>query len=118
MNLSDMIVSNPEGGTFDLTGRELPDWGYFVGGACPPVVVRGEFTPAYAAHVDRFAQEAPAAFVGWWTDEETGWLYVDATDWYASEHVAATQARKRGEIAFWDISRAREVRIAYAEGEQ
>lgn len=110
MNLSDMIVKNPEGGTFDLTGRELPDWGFFVGGAADPVVIRGEFTPSLAIQVDRFARSAPAAFVGWWTDSETGWLYVDATDWYASLEVAAWQSRERGEIAFWDIANAQEVR--------
>lgn len=111
MNLSDMIIKAPEGGTFDLTRRELPTFGYYVGGAAAPLIIQGEVTPAVARTIESFALEAPAAFVGWWTDSETGLLYVDATDWYASHDVAYRQSEARREIAFWDISAQQEVRV-------
>lgn len=110
------IIDNPEGGTLDLRGFPLPDNGYFVGGACPPLVFDSADDMTYVA-LGAFIGHLRSAYVGWWTDEETGKVYVDGTDWYGTEHVAATVARERHEIAFWDIGAEREIRLRYVEGE-
>lgn len=106
------IVDNPEGGTLDLRGYPLPDNGYFVGGACPPLVFPSaeSVDPVTLAG---FIIGLCSTYVGWWTDEETGKVYVDGTDWIGTELVAEAVARDRSEIAFWDIGAAREIRVSY-----
>jgi hypothetical protein len=51
-----------------------------------------------------------AEYFGVWTDTEGGTIYVDAVDWTPSRGNALAMARKRGELAVWDIARCAEVR--------
>ena len=110
------IIDNPEGGTLDLRGYPLPDNGYFVGGACPPLVFPSAESIDPVTLGD-FIGHLRSAYVGWWTDEETGKVYIDGTDWISTQFGAEYVARQRGEIAFWDIGAAREIRLRYVSGE-
>lgn len=114
-------IADGEDGTLDTSGADLPVGGYFVGGVGNPLVFNG-FEEANASGALRrlasFLEAQSAPYVGWWTDSDTGKVYVDGTDWYEGEFEAGKAARTRGEIAFWDIARERELRIAYVEGER
>lgn len=108
------ILANPVGGTVDLTGGPLPTTGYFVGGAAGDAIV---FDPKVAGALDcdrlaRFLRWAPSEFIGWWTDEVTGLVWIDCSDWYGNRRVARGVTTKRSEIAFWDIGNSVEVRVA------
>lgn len=112
MNIAEQILSKPEGGTVALNDGPLPDRGYFVGGASAPLVIRpgtGVYLPSM---VEAFLKTVQSAYVGWWTDSETGLLYVDATDWFANLEIAERASRKRKEIAFWDIEGSKEIRTS------
>ncbi len=110
------IAESPEGGTAHLAGWDLPARGYFVGGAGSTLVFLSPNTVDYTL-TRVFCERAHAAYVGWWTDEETGKVYVDQTDWLPTENAAAKVARGRHEIAFWDIGHAEEIRVDYSGGE-
>lgn len=103
----------PPGGTVALNGLPLPTAGYFVGGASEELVYPSfvEFNGREAA---RFVQSATAPYVGWWVDEETGKIHIDAVDWFQEESAAVAVGRVRGEIAIWDVANEREIRIPYA----
>lgn len=106
----------PSGGTVALNGLPLPIVGYFVGGASEELVYPSfvEFNGREAA---QFVQSATAPYVGWWVDEETGKIHIDAVNWFEEHDAAAAVARVRKEIAIWDIERERELRLVYVEGE-
>lgn len=113
------ITESPEGGTVAQDGRDNPDGGFFVGGHGDPVVFSAGagFTPDLERQVTHWLRTCRAPYVGWWTDEETGKLYLDGSDWIEAEFTASQIARLRHEIAFWDIGNEREIRLAYVEGE-
>lgn len=115
-NIVSRIIESPEGGTAHLAGWDLPAHGYFVGGAGAVLVFPSPETMDRAL-IRMFCERAQSSWVGWWTDEETGKVYVDQTDWLTAQDLAARAARRRHEIAFWDIGREREIRVAYVEGE-
>lgn len=121
MNITNQILAAREGGTVSLEGRDLPTTGYFVGGIVAALIVgdepeRAEIDTFIAYLTDRIG----ADYVGWWTDLETGQLYIDGTTWHADYDEAERLCRERGEIAFWDIEREREFRpvITQADGGQ
>lgn len=117
MEIVEQIFASPEGGTASLTGKELPTTGYFVGGLVSPLILGNgpDFTPDAKWDVETFiaylAESTDAEYVGWWTDEETGKVWVDGTDWYSSEVRAAGIGRQRHEIAVYDIANERELRL-------
>ena len=124
MNFTDKIVEKPEGGTVSLTGDPLPLGGYFVGGVVAPLVLDEDdiHTPEGRAKVDEFiaylnGPTVGAAFLGWWTDEETGKVWVDGTSHHSTEFVAGRIGRRRREIAIFDIERQRSLRLVYVDGE-
>lgn len=122
MDIIEQIISDPSGGTASLRGLELPSTGYFVGGLVSPLIVEdGSSVTSLRADLETFVSyltdSTDAEYVGWWTDEETGRLWVDATSHHYSEYYAARYGRERREIAIFDIARERELRLAYVEGE-
>lgn len=124
LELTDMILDTREGGTSSLTGGELPVTGYFVGGVVSPLIIEPEDSlPEARWNVDAFIvylrglRQVSCEFVGWWTDEETGKLWIDGTTWHETEFQAGRAGRGRREIAIYDIERQRELRLAYVEGE-
>lgn len=110
------IMSAPEGGTASMTGEDLPHYGYWVGGSSATLV----FRPGYEHLRDlirAFIRDLPTEWVGWWTDEETGRLYVEATDWFEDRATAERVGRERHELAIRDISGERDLRFVYVDGE-
>lgn len=99
------IADGVTGGTYSVDGHDVPDHGYFVGGAVPSLI-----NPTRAQMID-FVETAGADYVGFWEDSETLALYVDAVDWTPSESYARRLSELRSEIAFWDVKRAQEVRL-------
>lgn len=111
MNITDKILADVTGGTVSLEGRNLPTTGYFVGGIVAALIVgeepeRVEIDSFIAYLTDRIG----ADYVGWWTDGETGQLYIDGTTWHADYDEAERLCRERGEIALWSIADQREFR--------
>ena len=122
VNAFEQIMASPAGGTLSLTGDPLPTEGYFVGGIVSPLVLDPQDTPQEQAdQVESFVgylvQTELASLVGWWTDEETGKVWVDGVSHHATEYRAASLGRGRREIAIFDIVRGRELRLAYVDGE-
>lgn len=120
MSIVERIMNNPEGGTISLSGADLPTTGYFVGGVVAPLVLSTpiEFTPDAAWDIEVFANYVDeyvsgADFLGWWTDEETGKLWIDATSWHGLYGQAERVTRERREIAFYDIELGRSFRPVY-----
>lgn len=116
MNIVEQIFASPEGGTASLNGGKLPVYGYFVGGLVSPLILDGTSDAAGArdeieAFVAYLAESTDAGYAGWWTDEETGKVYVNGVDWYGSEMRAADIGHQRREIAVYDIADQRELRL-------
>jgi len=118
MNFTEQIMANPSGGTVSLTGEDLPTTGYFVGGVVAPLVLEPSDPPAKRREMlDGFIDylngpTVEAAYLGWWTDEETGRVWVDGTSHHRDLDVAVEIGLRRHEIAIFDIERDREVRLA------
>ena len=123
-SIIEKILASPEGGTVKLGGGDLPAAGYFVGGVVSPLVIEPGDDQADVRDNLKFflgyLTEDTAAlrsvqFVGWWTDEETGKVWVDGTSWHESEAEAMSASVGRSEIAFWDIAGQREIRTVGKE---
>jgi hypothetical protein len=123
MNFTSQIIQNPEGGTVALAWDEVPTAGYLVGGLVSPLVLDEQGTLADEREaLDAFIEyingpTVGAPFLGWWTDEETGKLYVDATTWHGTEFEAGRIGRERREIAIFDCQRRTSLYLTYVEGE-
>lgn len=108
------------GGTLDVaTGKAatLTD-GYYVGGAegwKPFILAAREdayvgrdmieaLTGAVAVMRERVQG---SGYLGVW--EHNGALYLDATDWHATEWEALEAGKARGEMAVWDIAKETEI---------
>lgn len=119
------IITSPEGGTASLNERitALPDTGYYVGGLVSPLVIDDvdSITQDDRWNLEVFVayliETVGADYIGWWTDSETGKLWIDGTTWHLGEFIAARVGRERGELAIYDIRGERELRLAYVEGE-
>lgn len=99
-----------QGGTVSMLGQELPTHGYFVGGVVEELIFE-RFVDIDGPEVIRFVDTNPSEFVGWWVDEETGKIHIDAVEWYERSERALYTARGRGEIAVWDVANSREIRV-------
>jgi hypothetical protein len=108
------IDNSPAGGTLPLSDYPLPNHGYFVGGAGPVLVFPSErvmrdnwpTVKAYAYGV----RLSDHQFIGWWTDPETGKVYLDCSTWHGDMFTADQQAMRRGEIAFYDVEHACDIK--------
>lgn len=111
--LAAQIIDSPEGGTVATDGREVPDYGYLIGGIVSPLMSDADGTLDREDLVFFLAyliDTVQAPFVGWWTDEETGIVYVDGTTWTDDYNTAEQKCRDRSEIAFYDIARGQSIR--------
>ena len=114
------IASGVDGTLDTVTVYDLPTTGYFVGGHGKALVFESleEANKSTALkQIIELVEDREARFIGWWADSETGKIYVDGTSWHETEFEAGRAARERREIAFWDIARERELRLAYVDGE-
>jgi hypothetical protein len=123
MDYAEQVLSSTEGGTASLKGTDLPTTGYFVGGLVSPLILTvgdthygDEDVEALQTFTDYLTDTIKAEYLGWWTDEETGFLWVDGTTWHETEHEAGQIGRGRREIAIYDVERQRELRLTYTEG--
>jgi len=89
----------------------LPTDGYYVGGKIPSLVFnniheidRGEL--AWWLGSNTFVR-----YYGVWTDQEDGKIYFDGVTHMGTLAGAAALARRRKEIAVWDILNEDEVRV-------
>lgn len=104
------ILTHPAGGTGRSGDSNLPQYGYYVGGAGPALVFPSP------ERVDHYLLAQFVLFtmgdelVGWWTDEETGKMWIDRTTWHDNLAEARETAVKRGEIAFYSIAEERSIR--------
>jgi hypothetical protein len=104
-SIFDRIAKGETGGTYSVDGHDVPETGYFVGGAVPSLI---NPTPD---QITAFIETAGADYVGFWEDSETLALYIDAVDWTPSESYARRLSELRGEIAYWDALKGAEVRV-------
>lgn len=119
MDFTQRILDTPSGGTIHLGGDNLPVTGYYVGGVVSPLILEPDDSPAdqrealdeFIAYLNGPTVGAP--FLGWWTDEETGKVWVDGTTWHETEAEAGRIGLERREIAIFDIERDRELRLTY-----
>lgn len=112
-DLVNQILSTPDGGTVRMDGRPLPTTGYFVGGAGRALEIEASGAADMISRITEFLNGITfdrAMYVGWWTDTETGKLWLDTTTWTGNYNQAEEWCRSREEIAFWDIARQREFR--------
>ena len=108
-------IVDSKDGTLDVMGYALPDNGYFVGGEGAPLVFESAEEanrPEAMRKISAFVDRTRARFIGWWTDSETGKVYVDGTTWFAVRSEAMRTSRERQEIAFWDIAGQSEIRTS------
>lgn len=107
------MARESDGGTVALHGHSLPTTGYFVGGRIPSLILSEEEVSRRAViyQVIDFVSRAGTPYVGVWRDSETGKIYFDAVEWYYDEYSAGKVARERRELAVWDISGERELRL-------
>jgi len=103
------------GGTFHVDGVPTPDTarvGYYVGVGSVAVVPASAPSAAVAA-INRGIEQARAhgALLGTWIDRDTGQLYVDISGWYPNLDTALVVARRRGELAVWDVANSAEIRV-------
>lgn len=103
------ILNAPDGGTYDTWEGVIPSTGYWVGGESSTLTFRSSLH-IDSATLDAFVQNAPSRYVGWWTDSETGKVWVDTVSWAGKLGEAYRLAVCRGEIAFWDIASDAEIR--------
>lgn len=115
--LTTNILDTPAGGTAPVRGEApLPAFGYFVGGVVSALIVEPSELASDEARsmIDLFVNYLrtlrAAPYVGWWTDEETGKLYVDATEHHWTYEAAEAACRDRNEIAFYCIELGRSFR--------
>lgn len=104
------IMATPEGGTYDTFAETAPTTGYWVGGA-GSVLTFPSVDRMSPSMIEAFVHHGTVRYVGWWTDAETGKVWLDAVEWIPTLSGAASIARNRGEIAFWDIANDREIRV-------
>jgi hypothetical protein len=109
------IDNSPAGGTLAIDGGlGLPTHGYFVGGAGPLLVFQSENMLRQCwGSVESYVSAAVAhgqQYVGWWTDPETGKVYLDCSTWHGDMFTADQQAMRRGEIAFYDVECACDIK--------
>lgn len=111
------------GATVDLSGMSVLD-GCVVGRpgmgfSCPRSQLSLAATLAWLAQVAPQMSGRPAGqdstqtqTVGSWVDTETGKVYLDVCDRFTDEEEAKRACLERGELAYYNLSEGREVRVA------
>jgi hypothetical protein len=112
-----LILDSLEGGTVPLSG-DLPTYGYLVGGVVSSLIFDPSDDLQPGADIDHFVDyvkgpTVAAEYLGWWTDEETGAVYVDASSWHPDVDKATRVGEERGEIAIFDLTTKNSI---YLEG--
>lgn len=105
------ILASPEGGTLRLDGGSLPTEGYFVGGIVSALIYQGDDESDIAEFAAYLHELTDAEFIGWWTDQETGQLWIDGSDHFLLEPTARIHGSARKEIAIFDIENQVEIRL-------
>lgn len=104
------------GATLDLA-LQSPTDGFIVGGIVPSLTIAPSDGLDHADKIRLTAgfvmrnSDIPGAYFGSWLDVETGIIHVDVSERFESETAARTASLARDEIAYWDVSGAREVRV-------
>lgn len=110
-------IFSSDAGTVPFEADELPSTGYLVGGIVSALILESdevgtrEGRGMVEAFLTYLADRIRPAFIGWWTDEETGKLWVDAVSWHADEFEAARIGNDRLQIAIYDIARGESIRL-------
>lgn len=109
------------GGTFTVNGylEHTPESGSMVGGLIDSLVIdpRGLSTESDIAQIFmQYQARIPqtisgSVYFGSWIDPETGLWHLDASEHYDDIVEAVHVARKRGELAIWDIDVNDEIRV-------
>ena len=91
---------------------EVDGPGFVVGGGLPGIKLSA-LAPldAMIFATARYIQQLPIDrqdYIGGWVDEEI--LYIDVVDFYQDRHEALKVARKRGELAIYDLGAGEEIR--------
>lgn len=99
-------VSMGTGATAALSGRAVPTYGYFVGGATVSFV-RNSVAQVKVHDVLDFLDYArgnAAEWVGVWVDDNDGRVYFDVSEWVADLGEAMSLAGQRGEKAVYGLA--------------
>jgi len=108
------------GSSVSLIGEPLPESGYMVGGYVDSLIfdsgLLGHGTVAYDMILRWVSSHAALAtkfsvFVGGWIDTDTDLVYIDLSQHFIDKSDALAVARFHDEIAIWDLSSKREIRV-------
>lgn len=105
----DAILSG-QSRTIARTGP-LPDTGYYVGGKVPSLVIDPLATPWTIESVVAWVESHRSDYVGVWLEHDTGLFHVDMSDWVVNRSYALGLAKRRGELAIYDIRHASDIRV-------
>lgn len=110
------------GSTVSVTGANLPDSGYMVGGMVDGVMTAAEMlspehhddlvyaiTNYISKHFDLLTQRN--IFLGGWVDAQEDTLWIDISERFNVKEYALLTAEDRGEIAIWDVAESEEIRV-------
>lgn len=104
------LVEGAVGGTFNADGDALPTTGFVVGGVANSLINPRTFEEV-EAYVTRLARETN--LVGFWRDSDTGHYHIDGSTWHVNRALALGVAKRRGELAIWDVQSAAELPVIH-----
>lgn len=111
------------GATVSMSGEQIPEFGYMVGGWTDSLIFDGNLikdtahAPFLMEKIGKWLEQhknmirRPEYFVGGWIDTETGEAYIDISRWYKKQGTALNSARVLNELAIWDLANRAEIRI-------
>jgi len=102
------IVKGEAGGTFDTTGDALPTTGFVVGGRTSSLVA-----PRTYEELSAYIQRQPEGLVGYWKDSISGLYHIDSCTWHVNRGHALGVARRRAELAIYDVISDQEVSVTH-----
>ena len=105
------ILDDPNGNTVALNGGQLPTSGYFVGGIVSALIYQGDDEGDIQEFAAYLHESTDAEYIGWWTDQETGQLWIDGSEWYQHLGIAKAVGKGRNEIAIYDVANQSEIRL-------
>lgn len=117
MNITDSImesVTTTGGVSINMATGNTPATGFMVSRAGSEVVIDGGLTREHLEQfVDAYREELdyPDAYLGIWTDDATGLVYLDISDNLDNLDTAMMLGSWRGQLAIYDIERGMEVRL-------
>lgn len=103
------LVEGAEGGTFTTDGEALPTTGYVVGGVSNSLINPRTFEEVHAYCL----RLAHAGLLGFWLDKITGNYHIDGCTWHVNRANALGVARRRGELAIFDVIAGAELPVSY-----